>query len=252
MAGNEQKIIQFLIENKHKVSLNHLGIISSIQNPTSNGMLDEILNIKNVKTESALKKADIYINGKGVSLKQNGEVFLFNRLQRSSLIDFLQSIRLNNHIKFIEMIDSLVKEYHLGILKDREVPWKEIFKESDFISMSKYLLMLGSPIKGDSKYPAEFILTAPKNHMNSENISCVTFEEYFDTYKDKMYFSIRRQWVGQNSKTEHRRALGMLKKPENNKWVFDNVSGEPNSGWRTDWVEKDRKTVYMLYLSKLK
>jgi len=55
--------------------------------------------------------------------------------------------------------------------------------------------------------------------------------------------SIRRVWIGQASDSEHRRAVGLVSKPGNAPWVFNNVSGRPR-GWREEIPEHERKTVY--------
>ena len=41
------------------------------------------------------------------------------------------------------------------------------------------------------------------------------------------------------------------------KWIYDDVKGSPNpsksSGliWNPSWAEKDRKTVYMVFIEKI-
>ena len=83
-----------------------------------------------------------------------------------------------------------------------------------------------------------------------------TFNEYFEGFKNNIFFAIRRQWVGQSSNNEHGRALGLTRKAGNAKWVYDDVKGLPriskttNTRWREDVREENRKTVYMIFVEK--
>ena len=68
-----------------------------------------------------------------------------------------------------------------------------------------------------------------------------------------MVFALRRTWVGQLSKHEHSRALSISKVSENQKWVFNEVSGKPRAKkgklWRDDFDQNARKTVYYLNIN---
>ncbi len=114
----------------------------------------------------------------------------------------------------------------------------------------------GSPNLGFSKHPASYILEAPKANITQANIGVYTFDEYFEGFKQKIFFAIRRQWVGQSSDSEHKRALGLAKKEGNQKWVFNDIKGQPNiskktgARWREDFIESDRKTVYLIFVEK--
>jgi len=114
----------------------------------------------------------------------------------------------------------------------------------------KFLMMDGSINLKESDFPASYILTMPKLDLRSDNVHCYTFDEYFKCYKDKIFVSIRRQWVGQSSKSEHKRALGLSKKVGNTPWVFNDVVGSPRTGWRneSEVPKSDRKTVYIIFI----
>lgn len=112
--------------------------------------------------------------------------------------------------------------------------------------------MIGSPNKGASRHPAEYILDAPTPLVNADDISVYTFEEYFNRYKENFKIAIRRQWIGQSSNSEHKRAVGLARKVGNTPWIYDGAAGEPNSGWRADFPANNRKTVYFLMIEKVR
>ncbi len=249
--GNEVAVVDFLIRNKGSLWLNHLGLVNKIENPGKNGELIEISSTKNLRTEAAGKKADIYINGQGVSIKQAGETFLFNRLQRAEMLSVFTSRRLVNPTSNLAKIDKLIINFHQGRFSSRDRHFKEAFNTKDFYQLLKYLMMQGSPNLGKSDYPANYILTAPSCNINSTNISCLKFDEYFKMYSSNIFISLRRQWVGQSSSTEHSRATGLAAKSENLPWVFKTISGNPRTGWLSETVfpKSSRKTVYMTFIT---
>ena len=94
MAGNEISIAKYFLKNIGKIKLKHLGLIKKIGAPDSGDGYTVVTTIKQlalISTESSGKKADIYINGVGVSLKQSGGSFPFNRLQRAESIKKLMT-----------------------------------------------------------------------------------------------------------------------------------------------------------------
>jgi len=251
MAGNEAIVVDYLIRLKNSISINHLGVINRIQNPGSNGQLIDITSTNLLRTENSGKKADIFLNGKGVSIKQSGSTFLYNRLQRAEMLKIFKDLGFTNPNHTLSKIDDLVKKFQNGQFKSRDRHWSEGFDESDFTALLKYLMMEGSPNLGISNYPADYILTAPSRDITPNSISCDTFSEYFTKNKNNIYLSIRRQWVGQLSKSEHSRATGLANKQGNAPWVFNTITGSPRTGWRStaDFLIKDRRTVYMLFLT---
>ena len=146
-------------------------------------------------------------------------------------------------------LDNLIKIFHSGMIT-RTRNWSEAFNESDFKLLLKFLMMVGSPNLRESDFPASYILTAPSSNITTDNIYCDTFDEYFKRYKDKIFISLRRQWVGQSSNSEHRRALSLVRNVGNAPWVFNDVVGSPTTGWRneSEVPKNDRKTVYMIFI----
>lgn len=253
MAGNENSIVEYLFNKLNKIELKHLGVIKSIGNPDKNGeiqLLRSEKDLNSVKTQAALKKADIYLNDKGVSIKQSGGNFPYNRLQRAGIIPVLKRLNIKDLESIMNKFDDEVKKYHTGFRVDRNIHWQELFDEESFKKLLKYLMMDGYPTK-ESKFPAEFILEAPKVVKSDSSINVFTFEEYFATFKDKIVFSIRRQWIGQKSNSEHKRATGLAKIINNSNWVYKEIVGQP-SGWRENFNEADRRSVYFLMIEKLK
>jgi hypothetical protein len=250
MAGNEAIVVDYLLKSQNSISINHLGVINRIQNPGANGQLIDITSTKLLRTEDSGKKADIYLNGKGISIKQSGASNLYNRFQRAEMIELFTLLKFKDPNKTLSKIDGLINKFHNGELSTRNRPWIEGFDPAEFKVLLEFLMMKGSPNHGISNHPAEYILTAPKTNITANKICCDTFEEYYTKNKDSIYVSLRRQWIGQASKTEHARALGLTNKPNNMPWVFKTISGKPR-GWRSEKEIpiNDRRTVYMIFIT---
>lgn len=248
--GNETYVVNFLIKNKGILSLNHLGIVSEIENPTSDGDFLLIDSAEGVETENAFKKADIFINKKGISIKQNGSSFSYNRLQRCKLEEIFIKLNFKNPSQNIKKLDESILKFHNGQIIPRDRHWSEAFNEEDFRALLEYLMMKGSQITGDSLYPAEFILTAPKNDISAKNIEIMSFNEYFLAKSDRIFIALRRVWVGQKSKSEHQRALSIISKEANLPWCFQTISGKPKQ-WRheSEISTEQRRTVYFVSIS---
>ncbi len=252
MAGNEREIVRYLFNNKEHLHLRHLGKVVSLSSPGRNGLvvINNITEIDSVITEDSRKKADIYVNGIGVSLKQKGGSFSFNRMQRANLLDVFNMLGFQNTQDILCGIDNQVGRFHAGLLDARNRPWDEMFSERYFKNLLKFLMMDGSPNQGFSQHPAQLIIECPTGYISPEYISVYTFDEYFEHYKDNLMIAIRRQWVGQDSNSEHTRAVGLSRKVENIPWVFNNVVGTPRSGWMANFPEENKKTVYFLMVEK--
>ena len=254
MAGNELKVCKFLLENIGHLNLNHLGVINEMSTPIKGSSNLTIINSEDdlvlVATQDSRKKADIHLNGNGISIKQIGGSFSFNRIQRANIATLYKQLEFTNIKTKLALIDKDVNKFHQGLLTRRNVPWQNYFSEQDFKKLLDFLMLKGSPNLGISNHPAEYILEAPISEINKNNINLYSFDEYFDRYKNNLTIAIRRQWVGQNSNSEHKRALGLAKKNSNLPWIFDEVVGEPRTGWRSDFPEAARKTVYFLMIEK--
>ncbi|MBE9116826.1 hypothetical protein IQ249_13040 [Lusitaniella coriacea LEGE 07157] len=256
MAGNELEVCKFILSNKTFLKLRHLGKINKISAPIKG--VSELYVIKTeddlskISTESSRKKADIYLNKSGISIKQLGGSFSFNRLQRANIIQVHKQLQLTNIDRKLSLLEEDVNKFHQGQLTSRNVPWLSFWSEQEFKKVLEFLMMKRSPNLSISKHQAEYILEAPQKNISQNNVNLYTFDEYFDLYKDKLSIAIRRQWVGQRSNSEHKRALSLGKKPANFPWIFNEVVGEPTSGWRDDFPANDRRTVYFLMIEKKK
>lgn len=254
MPGNELEIGRFLLNNIGKIALPHFGQLASIgaPNPSRPGFtpITTPAKINLLSSEDSRKKADIYINNCGVSLKQTGSTFSYNRLQRANLQDVYLILGFDSIEQRLLSIDKEVERFHRGLLNRRNRPWEDFFKEDDFKSLLEFLMMKGSPNVGLSHHPAEFILEAPPLNISANSISLYTFDEYFNKYKQDFKIAIRRQWVGQASNSEHGRALGLVRKLGNAPWVYKDIAGEPRTGWRSNFSKEARRTVYFLMIEK--
>jgi hypothetical protein len=254
VAGNEKAICEFLFLNMRSINLKYLGQLVEIGIPLNNlpgfRSAQSLDDISQILTTDSRKKADVYLNSKGVSIKQTGGSFAFNRLQRANIIEVYSNLGLTNPQSKITQMDREIIKFHQGLLPNRNLPWQKFLSEKDFKTLLNYLMMGGSPNIGNSLHPAEFILEAPAINISIPSIFIYSFDEYFNTYKEKFQIAIRRQWVGQGSNSEHQRALGLSSKPGNLPWVFNEVVGTPRSGWRDNLDAVDRKTVYFLMIEK--
>lgn len=248
MPGNEKNVVKFLLDNRLNIKLRHLGEIFSIKSPISTGQMQDLHTIEDVesfvKEDSKHKKADIYINDKGISIKQTGGSKAFNKFQRKSAIFIFNTLNIQNPHENLLKIDEAVKNFHEGKIK-RDANWQDFFLEKDFKPLMKHLMMLGDQ-KKLSDFPADLILTSPKIPIISA-IKTYTFDEYFEEKKDLTKVSIRRVWPSQDSKSESDRARSIAKVESNFPWVFENIAGTPNSGFKED--SDDNRTVYYLDIS---
>jgi hypothetical protein len=248
MPGNEKDVVKLLLSDLGHINLMKIGVLLKIQNPSPAGGLQDLVDLEDLKTDDSSKKADVYLNGLGVSIKQSGSSVSYNRLQRASILQLFTNIGLNVGQKILGKLDVLVESFHYGRIMGRDRPWSEAFEKKEFKVLLEYLMMFGSGVAGRSRHPAELILTAPLGVTSAEEMSVETFDEYFENHSSDIFMSIRRQWVGQGSRSEHGRALSLQKKPDNSPWVFSDVQGSPHSGWLSDsdWPIENRKTVYFI------
>jgi len=254
MSGNELELTRFLIKHRGEIEFPHIGVVREIGAPTrSEGawvVIESEDDIWKVQDNDASKKADIYINGFGVSVKQSGGSFSFNRLQRANIPDVFRDIGFSDIEGKLENLDNVVDSFHNGLINGRNRPWSDFFDPDDFYTLLRHLMMDCSPNLGPSPHPADLVLEGPANGISESNIEVYSFDEYFRKYSNKIKIAIRRQWIGQSSKSEHGRATSLARKPGNANWIYDTISGSP-SGWREDVPIYDRRTVYFLMLEKV-
>lgn len=245
MPGNEISIVKFLIEYKNHIFLKYLGKISKIHTPTKDGLI-ELQTVNDVdnyqKADSSQKKADIYINNIGISLKQRGGSKAFNKFQRKWAFNFFNYLDFDDIEIKISNLDKAVNDFHNGLLQSRNYPWKKIFTEDEFKKLLRHLMMKGNQ-HADSEHPAEYIITADKI-PDLDSLKLYSFDDYFIKNKNSSSIAIRRVWTNMASKSESGRAKSISRDPGNKNWVFDNIVGNPSSGFNKS--EAIKKTVYYL------
>ena len=247
MPGNEKDVVRYLLKNKDDLELNHLKKIQTIETPTRFG-IEEIKNpddIENhIKPDDAHKKADILLNKKGISVKQENGSVAYNKIQRKFITKVLEHLNFDEkEIKKIKnKLDEKVQEFHDGKIL-RDVSWKEIFSENQFKKILEHYMMKGSSKILSNDYPCEFILTAPRK-IENESIKVYSFDEFFNKKKDKMVLALRRVWPDQASKSESGRALSIAKDLENKPWVLDGLIGKPRTGWKNTIIHN--KSCYYI------
>ena len=253
MPGNEILVAKYLIRHLGQIELRHLGVVESISAPRQYSAgyrtVTSLDDLDLISPQDARKKADIYINGIGVSIKQVGGSFAFNRIQRANIESLFARLGLSNIPTKLARLDAEVVRFHRGLLSRRNRPWEDFLAEEDFKEVLQFLMMKGSPNLGLSRHPAELIMEASSD-VTEQGISVFSFDEYLNRYKRSFKIAIRRQWIGQASRSEHSRAVSLARKPGNSPWVFEDVAGSPRSGWRRDFPEENRKTVYFLMIEK--
>src|SRR5690348_7756398 len=115
MAGNELEIARFLFSNIGSIRLRHLDLVTEVGAPKSGGGYTKVSSIEQlllVSTQDNSKKADLYINGHGVSVKQTGASFPFNRLQRSEILQVFKTLGFSEPEKSLEKIDLAITRFH--------------------------------------------------------------------------------------------------------------------------------------------
>ncbi len=254
--GNEKEVLKFLYNHKNRLFQNPIGLLKKLEIPFGDlkHEINHLNDIDKYYSDDAHKKADCFINNLGVSIKQEGPANLFNRLQRKNIIPFFKNlIGVKNSLIIQKKLDDLVLQFHDEKIK-RNVDIYSVFDENDLKKILKQLMLVGSPNLGISNFPAQIILIAPKTIGNMEDVKLYNFNNFFEEYKDSINLAIRRSWIGQNSESEHKRALTISKDINNAPWVFNKVVGEPKTNkkrpnkWRDDIPESERKTVYYIMI----
>jgi len=123
--------------------------------------------------------------------------------------------------------------------------------------ISEYTKRIPKPLIKIGKHPILYhIIMIYKKHGFNNFIVALGYKgnlikRYFKKYKNVIYLSLRRQWVGQSSSSEHGRATGLANKPDNGPWVFKEIVGSPRTGWKSqaEFPLKDRRTVYMIFIT---
>ncbi len=258
MPGNEKKVIEFIVKNRSKLDLPIIGTIKKIEIPRDNDLV-EITNINqlyNFYSDDAHKKADVFLNERGVSIKQSGGAPLYNKAQREFLIKFFNHFfdaKTSNEIMI--KLDNKVIDVHKNLI-NRDINFLDIMKDSQFKKILKYLMLEGSAQLIKSKFTAELILMANDNPLSKEDLKLYSFNNYYNEFKNSLVLAMRRIWIGQRSDSEHSRAQSMFIKKDNKPWCFDDVVGQPRihsklrTKWRDDILTEDRKTIYYVNINQ--
>lgn len=251
MPGNEKDVIEFLIKNRSQLHLPIIGNINKIEIPKEDN-LAEITNVNQLdsfSSDDAHKKADVFVNGKGLSIKQSGGNVAYNKIQRKHLIGFFSKFfNKEKNKQIIKMLDEKIKDFHQGKIL-RDVESSNIMSEEDFKKILEFLMLKGSTTK-TSSFQADLILISNKNIKSKNDINIFNFNDYYDNHKNKLVFALRRCWFGQIS-SEHNRASSIMQSKENAPWCFNSVSGEPASNkdgekWRKNINNTERRTIYYI------
>jgi hypothetical protein len=254
MSSHEIHLASFIYTNINNISFAHIDTVNSIgipnDSPGRNRHATSLVDISQISIDDSRKKADFYINNFGISLKKIGGSFSFNRLQRANMLSLFNKLGFSKPADILMSIDQGVEYFHSGTVGQRNRDWSDFFSDDEFYALLDYLMMKGSPNLKDSANPADFIMEAPASGFNAENIVVRTFDEYFNTYREKFKIAVRRSWIGQDSKSEHGRAKSLSNKEGNQSWIYDTISGTPRSGWQRNFPESDRRTVYYLMIEK--
>ena len=255
MPGNESEVLKFILSNKNHIRLNGIDKIKTIKVPKEGSFLElkSLEDLSKVDSSDSTKKADFYINDVGISIKQEGSSPLYNKAQRKHLKDFFNFFfKENISSMIINNLDKEVKQYHLN-RRLRDIRFSEIMSEDKFKKVLKYLMLDGNADLKNNDFKAKLILVSKKKPNKIDDLNFMNFDKFFLRYKSLLVFALRRTWVGQLSKHEHSRALSISKVSENQKWVFNEVSGKPRAKkgklWRDDFDQNARKTVYYLNIN---
>ncbi|MFN5515525.1 MAG: hypothetical protein ACK5CA_12480 [Cyanobacteriota bacterium] len=221
--GSEDLVIKWLEENKGKIILPHIGVLTKVE--------------RIGKSNSNLKKADVMLNNIAVSLKDVQGSFLYNKAFRSDLLKVLNA-------SDIAWFDQQVRDIHHGKHK-RNIGWKDGLKKERFKRLLRILVMDMNLKIGISEYPAVYLLTHPKEVKSIIDICVYDFDEFFEIFAEHwITFAFKRHWPGQGDKSESNRAKRIINDLNSRPWVFDGVSGEPKE-WADDAPPpNERKTCF--------
>lgn len=255
MPGNEETVIKCLVnslQNDKKIKLPVIGNLNEVSMPIKDGkkIISQTSELINFSSNDRHKKADVYLNNFGISLKEESAP-LYNKIQRKHLMDLVNYLfpsKSNFISDLLAKLDYEIEKVNKG--SNRDIQWHKIFSEDDFFIFLEFLMMKGYADTKVSSHQADFILIAPKKMSleNLDKIKIFSYKDYFEAYKNKIVIAARRIWLGQKSKSENQRALGMSKHPDNQKWIFKNISGNPSS-WDTSFPSQNRREIFYLNLN---
>ena len=255
MPGNEESVISFLVQslqNEKPLNLPIIGFLKEVSMPIKEDkkIVRNTSDLKNFSSNDRYKKADVYLNDFGISLKEECAP-LYNKIQRKhlpNLINYLFPNKLDLVDKTISLLDLEIDKVNQG--SNRDIQWSKIFSENDFRELLYFLMMRGYADTKISSHQVDYILIAPKkiSHENIHEIKVLSFEEYFERYKNKIMIAARRIWIGSNSNSENKRAHSISKSELNKEWIYKNISGEPRQ-WDKSFPIDDRREIFYLNIN---
>ena len=254
MPGNEEQLLKFFaetIEQNLSIDLPVIGKLNSVSVPTKDGLhrINSVSELESFSSNDRYKKADIYLNNIGVSVKEHSAP-LYNKIQRKHLANLLDQLLGSSprNLEIINKLDDAVRKVNEG--SNRDIKWNTIFSQDEFYQILNFLMMRGYADLKESLHPAELILVAPKitEMSNVNEVTLLSFSEFFDNYKENIVIAARRIWLGSKSNIENKRAKSMLKSIDNQSWVYEKISGAPRS-WDPQFPIHDRKEIFYLNIN---
>ena len=124
------------------MNLSHIGKIDKIEIPKKDKLIqiNRVEEIEKNSSSDSSKKADVYLNSQGISIKENGSK-LYNKLYRKDLNFINKFINDKKTTKtVIQKIDNKLKQIHTKSLK-RDVMWSDLIEEKYFKPILKYLMI---------------------------------------------------------------------------------------------------------------
>jgi hypothetical protein len=165
--------------------------------------LYDIFKSCNISKKGGGFKADVYINGIGISLKSlnNAKPSLINHTHRGNFIRVCNKLKID-----INILDKCIKEYHQ--LRHEKKIMEDVNNSDDnspfskiktyFIKILKYFLFEGTGTK-DSKQKAEYIIfTSSDNDIKKWYIISKESTIFFDKMWEHLTFSIRHKAMPKN------------------------------------------------------
>lgn len=244
--------IKGLIKSGEDVHLPYLGTINNVSLMTSRA---DSYSLFSKHRNNNLYKNIIQINSNSVIALKKSEELCFGSLLFGDLVDVVYDLHENNNK--IMFIKSLVDGHHCsGVVKDLDVAFENIF------SIDELKLIINRVIDKETEeldwcIDDIFFLEYPREGLNKTNINVYTLLEYINSYKDKIFITIERVWVGQCDGYGNNLANKIAEDPANLEWAYSDIYAQPppsrNCGfarWRSNIPLVERKAIYFLSILK--